>query len=208
MADVFISYAREDRDAAERLAGALEREGWSIWWDRHIEGGAAFARAIEQELNASKAVIVVWSAASVQSDWVKDEAATARDQGKLVAISLDGTAAPLGFKQYHAIDLSGWGGDAASTVFRDLARSVEARMQGSGPVAAAAAHDTASVPVAPAPARKRTWFAVAGVVLAMAIGALLFMQRSPEPGTGPEAAGPRPVSESSGPAASPAATPE
>jgi hypothetical protein len=36
MADIFISYARPDRARAKALAEALERNGWSVWWDRGI----------------------------------------------------------------------------------------------------------------------------------------------------------------------------
>jgi len=189
LADIFISYAREDRAAVERLAETLEREGWSVWWDRHIEGGAAFARAIEQELNESKAAIVVWSQASVQSDWVKDEAATARDQGKLVAVTLDGTAAPLGFKQYHVIDLVDWGGNASSSAYGDLKRSVAARMQGPGPATATPVHAPVPEPTATVARPKRTWMVAAGVVLALAVAALFFFKREPEPSTGSAAAG-------------------
>lgn len=32
MADIFISYATEDRERAKALAEALELRGWSVWW--------------------------------------------------------------------------------------------------------------------------------------------------------------------------------
>ena len=37
MADIFISYAREDREAVEKLAGLIEAAGLSCWWDRQLE---------------------------------------------------------------------------------------------------------------------------------------------------------------------------
>jgi hypothetical protein len=40
MNDIFISYASEDKGRAQTLARALERKGWSVWWDR-----AAFLQA-------------------------------------------------------------------------------------------------------------------------------------------------------------------
>jgi hypothetical protein len=89
MADLFLSYAREDRGVAERLAAALEAEGYSVWWDRHLTGGSEFARDIERELNAAGVVLVAWSDAARESPWVKDEAAVGQEAGKLVAMAPD-----------------------------------------------------------------------------------------------------------------------
>ena len=33
MADIFLSYKKEDRAVAKRLVGALEATGKSVWWD-------------------------------------------------------------------------------------------------------------------------------------------------------------------------------
>jgi TolB-like protein/Tfp pilus assembly protein PilF len=100
---VFLSYARADQDRARVLAQALEDAGLQVWWDALIEGGAAYAKTIEAALQASDAVIVLWSARAIASDWVLDEAANGRDMKKLVPLSLDGTEPPLGFRQYQAI---------------------------------------------------------------------------------------------------------
>ena len=89
-----------------------------------IEGGAAFAKSIEAALDKSNAVIVVWSAASVGSDWVLDEAAKGRDLRKLVPVTFDGTEAPLGFRQYQAIDLSHWRGDARAPEIASIVRAI------------------------------------------------------------------------------------
>jgi len=47
MADVFLSYAREDQAFAQRLAQALEAEGFSVWWDRTIPPGKTWKPASE-----------------------------------------------------------------------------------------------------------------------------------------------------------------
>jgi TolB-like protein/tetratricopeptide (TPR) repeat protein len=125
-ATVFISYARADQAHATKLAKALEQAGLEVWWDALIEGGAAFAKSIEVALENCNAVIVVWSKASVASDWVLDEAAKGRDLRRLVPISLDGTAPPLGFRQYQSIDLSGWHGNPAATEIASVVRAVAA----------------------------------------------------------------------------------
>ena len=110
MASVFLSYAREEFGKARSLAEALERHGHSVWWDRHIKGGSQYSTEIEAALAKADAVVVLWSEASVGSPWVRDEAAAARDSARLVPVTLDQTAPPMGFRQYQAIDMSAWKG--------------------------------------------------------------------------------------------------
>lgn len=110
MASIFLSYAREDAGKARAMASALEKVGHQVWWDWHIRGGAEFSRAIEEALAGADCVLVLWSKSSVDSPWVRDEAAAGRDSGRLIPSSLDGTSPPLGFRQFHTIDLSGWTG--------------------------------------------------------------------------------------------------
>ena len=43
MADVFISYSSRNRREAAALAGALAEGGLTVWWDREILTGEAFA---------------------------------------------------------------------------------------------------------------------------------------------------------------------
>jgi len=121
---VFLSYARADQKQAAKLAEALEAAGLKVWWDTMIEGGAVFSKSIEAALSSSDAVIVGWSRTSVESDWVLDEAAKGRDFRKLVPVSFDGTAPPLGFGQYHSIDLSRWHGNADGAEIAGLIRAI------------------------------------------------------------------------------------
>jgi tetratricopeptide (TPR) repeat protein len=111
MAKLFLSYSRKDAARAQRFAEWLEREGHDVWRDDDdIGGGASFSSEIEKALNDSDAVIVLWSADSVQSAWVRDEAGFGRDARKLIPMSLDGTEPPLGFRQFQSIDFSKWKG--------------------------------------------------------------------------------------------------
>jgi TIR domain len=70
MADIFISYAREDRETAKTLAQALAVQGWSVWWDRHIPSGRRFHDVIQRELTGARCVIALWSTAALGSPWV------------------------------------------------------------------------------------------------------------------------------------------
>ncbi len=121
---LFISYARADRPRVKPLADLLIAAGYDVWWDAMIDGGAAFARTIESKLDSADAVVVVWSATSIASDWVRDEAAHGRDRRRLVPITLDGVEPPLGFRQYHAINLAKWNGRRDAAEFASLERGI------------------------------------------------------------------------------------
>jgi len=125
VADLFLSYARADQAQIERLGAALEAGGYSLWWDRKIEGGRHFAKDIEQQLKIANAVVVAWSKESIESHWVLDEAGFARDEGKLIPITLDGTLPPFGFRQIQSIDFSNWPEDdsAMHSLERAIAHS-------------------------------------------------------------------------------------
>src|SRR5438046_1295812 len=99
MGAIFLSYAREDRAAAEKIAGVLEKADHSVWWDRRIGGGEEFSAEIEAALAEANVVVVAWSKESVKSRWVRDEAAAGGDTGRLVPISIDGSQPPMGFRQ-------------------------------------------------------------------------------------------------------------
>jgi hypothetical protein len=121
MADIFISYASLDRPTARRLAQVLEACGWSVWWDyRGLRGGQPFEGVIEQAISTARVVIVVWSQNSIQSDWVRAEAALALDEKKLVPLRIDKTVLPLRYRNIHTIDLSSWTGEREAEPFERL----------------------------------------------------------------------------------------
>ena len=129
MADVFLSYARGDRALAERLAHAITDSGLSVWWDRHIKGGAEFSRDIETELEAAAKIVVLWSKEAVASRWVRDEAGVAADSKRLVSVTIDGTPPPLGFRQFQTIDLKRWAARGA-TIPPELADALDVQATG------------------------------------------------------------------------------
>jgi predicted ATPase len=145
VADVFISYSREDAAEAERLAGALEAAGYSCWWDRNLVSGSRYLAETEAQLKGSKAVVVIWSKVSVNSHWVADEAAVGRDESRLAALSFDDSMPPLGFRQFQVTDFVGWQGRADEASFRNLLAGLERlapRGVVAGPVAAVPAPPT------------------------------------------------------------------
>jgi hypothetical protein len=121
MADIFLSYARGDRDFARTLARCLAGEGWSVWWDDGIETGRSFPLVIGQELSAARCVVVLWSKNSVRSSWVAEEAEDGRQRGIILPIKIDEAPIPIGFRLVQTASLLGWDGKSASQPFRDLA---------------------------------------------------------------------------------------
>lgn len=121
-----MSYSRDDLARAKPVIDALTADGLDVWWDGLLAGGDAYAHTTEAALETADAVVVLWSARSIQSHWVRDEATRGRDRGRMVPVSLDGTMPPLGFRQIQYIDLSGWKGKRDAAAFAQLRRAIDA----------------------------------------------------------------------------------
>ena len=106
MADVFVSYASEDRDRIIRIVEAIEQSGFTVWWDRRISLGNSFDREIERELDAARCVVVVWSTTSIGSDWVRNEAQEGLERGILVPLLIDDVRPPLAFRRAQTASIS------------------------------------------------------------------------------------------------------
>lgn len=130
MARIFLSYARADLATAEMLADLLTSHGHDVWWDRHLHGGKEFADEIEAELEAADIVLVAWSTHSGKSRWVRDEAAVGGDSGRLVPLTIDGSLPPIGFRQFHTLDLKGWKAAQRDPRTADLLQTIERKLSG------------------------------------------------------------------------------
>src|SRR5215831_6062519 len=109
MADFFISYPKARRALTERVARDLEAAGLSVWWDTRIRLGEGFRNQIDDQLNACKAAIVIWTPESIKSDWVIAEADDARQQRKLInthVTDLSPSQIPKPFNQMHSVELT------------------------------------------------------------------------------------------------------
>ena len=131
-ADVFLSYKAEDRARLVPLAQALEAEGFSVWWDVHIEGGTNWHEDIVEHLESAKCVVVAWSKRSVgpAGQFVRDEARRAQRRNVYVPIRLDPIEPPLGFGEIQALSLKGWKGDRFDPRFQALASAVRSHISG------------------------------------------------------------------------------
>jgi formylglycine-generating enzyme required for sulfatase activity len=122
MADIFLSYAREDEARAAVVARVLGELGWSVFWDRRIVAGTSWDEVVERELEACRCVVVLWSAASITSRWVKTEARFALQRSTLVPVNLDRSEPPLEFRFLESAQLHTWQGatnDAEFSVLSD-----------------------------------------------------------------------------------------
>ena len=125
MADVFVSYSRSDKARVAPLVAALEAEGWSVWWDPAIAPGQQFDRMIADELERARAVLVVWTADSVESRWVRGEARDGADRGILVPVQFGSARLPIDFRAFHTTNLDHPGDVTASPQFQEVLRALE-----------------------------------------------------------------------------------
>ena len=108
MADIFLSYAHEERERVRPLVTAFEAQGWSVWWDQQLETGESWDEEIEKELANARVVVTVFSAQSVESRFVRAESMEAYDNDKLFPVRLDDIKVPLAFRTVQVADLIGW----------------------------------------------------------------------------------------------------
>jgi len=125
MADVFLSYARQDAAVARTLAAALRDEGWSVWWDRDLVPGVSFDDKIETELAVARCVVTIWSKDSVRSHWVKDETREAQRRKILVTCRVDAVEPPLGFRAHEYANLEGWNALRSAPEFQRLCLGIK-----------------------------------------------------------------------------------
>ena len=176
MSDVFVSYKAEDRRRVKALVEALEAEGFSVWWDEQIGGGAAWRHTIEAELNAAKCAVVVWSKRSVgpQGTFVQDEASRAQERGVYLPVAIDKVHLPLGFGETQAFPLIGWHGDRTDAHYGAVLEATRSIIAGKR------LHRHAP-PMVPAVGVDRRLVVVGGAVTAAAAGLAGWLLLKPRP---------------------------
>ena len=132
MADIFISYKREDKHLAEDTIHQLQEAGFSVWYDERITPHTSWDETIEAEIAAAKAVVVLWTPRSVTSEWVRTEADYAKEKGKLVPVMLEACSVPLAYRRTQTVDLSSWDGNPADRSFQKLVGWVRGLVSGTG----------------------------------------------------------------------------
>lgn len=103
---VFLSFAASDREPVARVVTALRKLGVEVFWEHNPTPGTNFGALVSQALDAADAVVVFWSRASVNSEWVLSEASEGLRRGLLLPVLLDETRPPLLFRSIQSADLS------------------------------------------------------------------------------------------------------
>lgn len=118
LADVFLSYNREDQATADQFVQGIEAAGLSVWWDRRLRAGEAYDEVTENALRTARAVVVLWSQRSVASRWVRAEATLAQRGGNLVPCMIEPCERPIMFELVQTEDLSHWRGDRSDPTWQ------------------------------------------------------------------------------------------
>ncbi|MBK9304546.1 MAG: toll/interleukin-1 receptor domain-containing protein [bacterium] len=178
--DVFISYSSQDRKTAARIAEGLISHGLKVWWDRDLLPGEEFTDRIEELLDASACVAVLWSAHSIKSRFVRNESEHAAQRDKLVPALIEAVEIPFHVRNIHTLDLINWKGDPNDAAFLKFVDGVRQRI------------DTEHVPgsttvLAGRGRSRRTRAAVAAGLVAAMLSAAWFLGGRTIPGFGPDA---------------------
>jgi len=128
MFDIFISYTSQDRQVAQRLEARLREDGWEVFWDRQIEAGVEWNEDIQEALREARCVLVLWSAASRKSFWVRGEAADAFERDVYVPVLIDETEPPRLFRHVQTLSIANWVQGNGSAELNRLKSSITSRI--------------------------------------------------------------------------------
>ena len=130
---VFISYKREDAEAATRIAEALQRAGHKVWFDGNLTPGSGWIGEVDRNLRSARAIVVCWSKLSVKSENVLGEAKIAHERGVLVPVFLErDVSLPPPFNMLQTEQLAGWDGQAASEIWNKIESRVSGKVDEGG----------------------------------------------------------------------------
>lgn len=150
MSDIFIAYSRSDAAIAERLVQYFRQEGWEVFIDKQTHVGRRWHKEIERELHAAKAVVVLWSASSRDSDFVLEEAEYGKRKDILFPAFIERTEFPYGFGRIQTADLVDWDHRTEHAGLVQLLESLRVHLDGSAIELAKIAEPAKPVPIAQA----------------------------------------------------------
>jgi hypothetical protein len=108
VADVFISYKREDRPRVAIIAELLSDLGLSAWFDASLVSNDTWESVINREVAAASAMLVCWTPRAVKSVQVMREVLLGATRKILAPVWLEKCDLPEGLDSKHVPDLSRW----------------------------------------------------------------------------------------------------
>ena len=202
MSDIFVSYASQDRDAAFRIVAYLEQNGIRCWVaPRDVPPGMEYGEAIIQGIAQSRALVLILSDQSNESQFVRKEVERAVSKTKPVLPVRIREVKPSGSLEFF-ISSSQWVDAWKSPMEQHLLPLVAAIKAMGTPGAASVQSSTL-----PPPPRRSNAPLIAGIAIAVLLAGAAgwYFSRSAAP-PAPVAAAPAP-SPAPAPAAAPAPAP-
>ena len=180
MHDIFVSYATADRDIAFRIVGFLEGEGIHCWVaPRDVSPGVEYGQAIIDAIEQCKALVLVLSDQSNDSQFVRKEVERAVSKTKAVLPVRIREVTPSGSLEFY-ISSAQWVDAWKSPMEQHLLPLVAAIKAMGSPGAAPVRSST--LPVPPAPSRSHSplllIIAVVAVLAAGIAGTLWYTGRT------------------------------
>lgn len=122
---VFLSFKSEEKAHADQLHRALTAKGYNVWWQQKLQCGHVWHADIDAALQAAGCVVVLWSPASLASEWVKHEASQAIARHVYAPVRIVATKIDAPFDRVQATDLIDWDGTESHAGFQNLLRRLE-----------------------------------------------------------------------------------
>lgn len=115
MVDIFISYARTERERAEQIKSAIDDLGLTIFFDIDgLDGSDVFPDVLDREVKSAGCVLGIWSPHALSRPWVKTECLIGKDRRVLIPVLVEPVNSldvPAAFYDVQSIDLTDFAGD-------------------------------------------------------------------------------------------------
>ncbi len=182
MPDIFVSYASADRDAAFRIVDFLEGQGIHCWVaPRDVAPGVEYGHAIINAIEQCKALVLVLSDQSNDSQFVRKEVERAVSKTKVVLPVRIREVTPSGSLEFY-ISSAQWVDAWKTPMEQHLMPLVAAIKAMNSPDAAPVRSTPMHVAAAPTPTRSHTplllGIAVIALLAAAITGTLLYSSKN------------------------------
>jgi len=134
VADVFLSYARKERERAVPIKVALEALGLTVFFDvEGLDGGDVFPDVLDREVKAATAVVSLWSPWSLSRPWIRIECQIGHDRGVLVPATIEPINplhdVPAAFYNLQHVDLTDFDGDTSDPGWIALVKALARKLK-------------------------------------------------------------------------------